>query len=223
MCVRINLFIILSLFVVSCAPRSTGCLATEQQPAIEIYIVQHGWHSGIVVPTAEIEQEFSILTRLAAGYKFIEVGWGDKEFYLRDGGGFWIGLRAALLPTSSVLHLVGMNHNPEYYFPLSGVHSLHFNRAAFVKLLEFMESSFVAKESEVVWLAPPLYGSGGFYAAENTFHLFNNCNTWVADALGYSGCKLSYIQSLTSGGLSSQLEQLEREGLIDRENLEGLE
>jgi len=227
---RINILIILCLLysLSSCSPRSTGCLATEQQSAIEIYIVQHGWHSGIVLPTAKIHEKSGILAQLADGYQFIEIGWGDQEFYLRDGGGFWIGLRAAVLPTSSVLHVVGIDRSPEYYFPVSRVHSLYYNREAFIELLEFIESSFIVEGSEPVWVAPPLYGKGGFYASGSKFHLFNNCNTWVADALGYSGCALSFIQSLTSRGLSSQLEQLEqlerlgREESVDRNTVEGL-
>ncbi|MCV5148187.1 DUF2459 domain-containing protein, partial [Escherichia coli] len=46
-----------------------------------MYIVSHGWHTGIVVPAANVNRVLPQLDARFAQPKWYEIGWGDKGFY----------------------------------------------------------------------------------------------------------------------------------------------
>src|SRR5205823_5096738 len=56
---------------------------------IEVFVVNHGYHSGIVVPRAAIaglagERDIGTLGHIAVrfdAHDWLEIGWGDEEFY----------------------------------------------------------------------------------------------------------------------------------------------
>src|SRR5262245_35825913 len=100
----------------------------------EIFLVSHGYHSGIVVPRSALatmagERGQGALVAIATRfrtYPWIEFGWGEEEFYrnVPTAGSLTIGLaaRALLRPgNASVMHVVGLSAPPIRSFPHSDV------------------------------------------------------------------------------------------------------
>ena len=94
---------------------------TAERP---IWVVDHGWHTGVIVGQAELraaalgleltEPEAAkrllwLTTRYPAA-EWLEIGWGDAEFYQQtptvSDVDPWLGLKALLIPTDSALQVV---------------------------------------------------------------------------------------------------------------------
>src|ERR1043166_7902835 len=92
---------------------------TAGSPGVEIHVVSHGYHSGIVVTRASAGELASrqgnvavlAITQRFAAYNWLEIGWGDEGFYtfVPDVASltFAQAARALLLPgNKSVVHVV---------------------------------------------------------------------------------------------------------------------
>ena len=72
----------------------------------EVYVVNHGWHTGFVIPASGIHQLIPELKNRFGNAPYIEFGWGDNEFYQAEEITSGITLKAIFLPTDSVVHAV---------------------------------------------------------------------------------------------------------------------
>jgi uncharacterized protein (TIGR02117 family) len=188
----------------------TGCSATPVQttPAGEeaariVWVVSHGWHTGIIVRTGDIP-EGAWPERVHYPYAaYLEVGWGDREFYPAPDPSIGDALRAALGPSATVLHVVGLTDHPTRVFSLSETITLEISEAGFERLIEFIAATHDRAGAERAEpIGPGLYLDSHFYPALGSFHLFNNCNTWVVNALRAAGLPLRW--AMTSAGVIEQ-------------------
>ena len=51
----------------------------------EVYVVNHGWHTGFVLPASDIQHVIPELKNRFGNAPYIEFGWGDNEFYQAEG------------------------------------------------------------------------------------------------------------------------------------------
>jgi len=161
------------------------------EPTKTIYLVSHGWHAGIVVKRADIPPGTWPQHNEFPGAEYLEVGWGDKDYYMTPEPHLGITLKAGLLPTASVLHIVGFRGVVTRYFPYSEVIRIELSEAGFQRLCGFLENSYVRDEAGLSQpLGPSLYGDGQFYLSRETYHAFNTCNAWTARALRIAGCPI---------------------------------
>lgn len=185
------------------APRPSG----EGHPAVAIYLVAHEGHTGIVVPRAAIPAGLWPESRDFPRADYMEVGWGDRDYYQGRDQGLWGTLRAALSPTPSVLHVVGVRGPVARYFPASEVVELKLSRDGFERLIRYIHAAHERTgASAAASLGPGLYGNSRFYPAWESFHLFRTCNVWTARALRVAG--LPVDDSITRDGLMSQAREL---------------
>jgi uncharacterized protein (TIGR02117 family) len=172
--------VILAVLLSACAyqPPTSGC-----QPTRTLYVVSHGWHSGIVVEHAEL---LRYLPELQAGdRKYLEIGWGEERFYQARETSVGMALRAVLRPNPSVLQVVAFDDPPPRYFARSEVKQVKTDEAGYAAAVAAIAASF---KPGLERLGPSLYGEGRFYRAEREFHLFNTCNSWVAEVLKKAAC-----------------------------------
>lgn len=178
----------------------------EGSPAIAIYLVSHGWHTGIVVKRADIPEGLWLERRDFPQAEYLEVGWGDREFYRSADPGLWVTLKAAFWPTASVLHVVGFRGPSAEYFRGSEVIELALPRAGFERLVRYVHDAHARDGARAAPLGPGLYGDSRFYPARETFHLFRTCNVWTARALRAAGVPVR--DAITMEGLMSQARGL---------------
>jgi uncharacterized protein (TIGR02117 family) len=182
----------------------SACAASPVERAVDgdipIYVVTHGWHTGIAMRAADIDFTRWRPLPHPARARYLEIGWGERDYYPAPGFNLWYGFKALAWPTPSVLHVTGFEEPPARYFAASEVVELRLSRAAFERLLAHITASF---EPEAAPIAPSLYASGAFYPSREKFHLFKTCNVWVARALRAAGIEVR--SSLTTEGLMSQL------------------
>jgi uncharacterized protein (TIGR02117 family) len=188
-------------------------------PAVELFVVSHGYHSGLVLPRAALEEQASrrgaralgaVATRFA-GFERLEIGWGDEEFYrsVPTMGSLGVGmaLRALLRPgNASVLHVVGIG-DPRATFTRSDMVRVAVGKQGFDRLADRIEETFVRDASGLPdELGPGLYGPSLFFRAKGHFHLFNVCNHWVARMLDAAGIPTTPVLDTLPAGLLLDLE-----------------
>ena len=77
-------------------------------PVHDIYIVNNGWHTGIVLKTSELSCHGKSDLKRFAKYPWVEVGWGDADFYRAPKATASLALQAMFCSPGSVLHVVGV-------------------------------------------------------------------------------------------------------------------
>lgn len=197
------LFFVSVLFLLSACPSKPWVVRnTEEKFAEEnvaIYVVSHGWHTGIVVPAGNIQ---SILPQLGERFgdtAYIEFGWGDNMFYPANEITTALTLRALLWPTESVIHAVAIPEQAAVSFPGSRIEKLCISGSDYSLLMTFIAESFYKnEENNIVQLQYGIYGDSQFYQGEGAFHLMNTCNVWTATALQSAGMDISPALKLTA-------------------------
>ncbi len=196
-----------SLLQLGCASVPEGLFPpAPDEPTRSVYFVSHGWHAGIVVRRADVPpgvwpQAFDF----PAG-EYLEVGWGDRDYYMTKRPHFGHLLKAGLLPTASVLQVVAFNGPVTRYFPRSEVIRIDLSVPGFERLVRYLEASHAVDASgRGKPLGPSLYGRGRFYLSRETYHLFNTCNAWTARAMRAAGCPITPATNLLVGTLMSNL------------------
>jgi uncharacterized protein (TIGR02117 family) len=201
---RITFFLALLLLLKGCAARSVH----QETPATcrSLYVVSHGWHTGIVVNRGDLAGLLPALAGDINHGEYVEIGWGEERFYQAGEGTVGLALRAVLWPNPSVLHVVPFASPPRSYFSRSEVVEVWVEEAGYRAALAFIAGSFTrAPDGGVFRLGPSLYGKGRFYRAQGSFHAFNTCNTWVAEAIEKTGYPVWSTMTLTAESLLAQL------------------
>jgi Protein of unknown function (DUF2459) len=173
-----------------------GC-ASVQSPVIDapseslrsIYVIRRGWHTGIALPARDWpNRDWNVLADFPETH-YLEFGWGDARFYQSEPSNLWLGSRAALWPTSSAIHVIGLRE------PIRD--SAHARDLVEVRVpIERMHALATAIEREFAAAQPAPTGAtlridpkpNGFYAGKRRFYFPRMCNWWTASRLREAGC-----------------------------------
>ncbi len=52
----------------------------------KIYVLKHRWHTGIIINRSEARELLSAISNDFNNSQYIEIGWGDKDFYMSEKG-----------------------------------------------------------------------------------------------------------------------------------------
>ena len=176
-----------------------------------IFVTSNGWHSGIIVAKDDLPPDRLPETADFPEARFFEFGWGDAVFYPAKQVTLGKTLRAALVPTPAVVHVVGLRVKPARSFPKAEFVSLPVDDENFRRLVDFVASSFERSgAARAAATGPGLYPTSRFYPAKGSFHLFNTCNTWTARALPAAGFDVSASGTSRAEALMQQVRALVR-------------
>jgi len=197
----------------------TGCLGPVADlyppPAAEaarlVWIVDHGWHTSLVVRTADLVGEAWPERRDFPEARFLEVAWGDRDFYVAPRGTSGLAVRAAVVSRGSVLHVVGFGEPVSAYFPAQEIVEVALSPRGFAALVRFIDATHARDGARrAPRLARGLYGDSGFYPAGGRYSLLNTCNTWIAAALRAAGAPITPLWASTAGGVLRQVRSFGR-------------
>ena len=175
------------------------------EPVRPVYLVSHGWHVGLVLRQDDVAAAGGLATAALDTFRYLEVGWGDGDFYPAPRGTLALALRAAFRSRSSVLHVVGFDDDVPTMFPRAKILRADVSPAGFAALVRHVEASqAVDDQGRPIVVAPPLYGVGGFYLARGRYRLLDNSNTWAARALAAAGCPIDVEAAVTAGSVLHQ-------------------
>ncbi len=183
--------------------------------AAEFYVVRHHWHSGIVVACADIPAGAwpdEVFERDFAGCRCVEVGWGDRKFYMAAKPTALMGVSAALLPGRSVLHIAGFATPIAATPQWAEVVRVPCTRGQLAELCRAVGESFaVDADGHAPRLGPGLYGfKSGFYAARGRYWIGDTCNSWTLREARAGGLptRVGPAGTLSSGAVTAQVRRL---------------
>ncbi len=122
--------VVVLMWCAGCATSGTPLypLQDQEEPQL-IYVVSHGWHTGIVIKRDDVDAHFWPEKDDFPEALYLEVGWGDRDFYRTPKAGLGILLQAALSSPASVLFVIGMPTTVTQYFPPLQVAGLPIRKA----------------------------------------------------------------------------------------------
>ena len=164
-----------------------------------IYVVGHGWHTGIVVPVSAIPPEVWPEIRHFDGLDYVEFGWGDEGFYRAKKITVGLCLKAALLPTPSVLHVAGFRGRVEDFYQVSDIVELEATDEQLSEIGRFVNQSLSRNESgDALILGFGIYGESYFFRSNGKYYFPKTCNVWTARALRESGYSVRSAGAITA-------------------------
>lgn len=161
----------------------------KQSGDVLIYVQSNGIHTDICLPVeTDIMDWKNFIPNKhypnAEGYEYITLGWGDKGFFLDTPT--WgelkvsTALNAAFLPSPTAMH-VAYSCEPELN---ENRRAVRISKRNFKRLISFVKGSFRLKNKAVQLIEGKGYTpNDNFYEANNSYHLFNTCNSWTNKAL----------------------------------------
>jgi uncharacterized protein (TIGR02117 family) len=175
----------LVLAVALAAATATGA---ADGPGPSIFVVTHHWHTGIAIRTADVPEGRWPAAEVFARAEFVEVGWGDRDFWMAPRETVGLALKAALASEASVLRVLWFDGPVEQVLPASDVIELPVSRAGLAALVDFVAESYArTPDGQPIALGPGPIPESRFYLATGRYHLFNTSNRWTAQVLIRAG------------------------------------
>ena len=199
-------------FAVALGLLAASCAGTRLSPGTpsgagpSAYVVSHGWHVGLVLRREDLPAA-SLLARYAPGpFQYLEVGWGDGDYYPAKRGTLALALRAAFRSRWSVLHVVGFDDPVTAMFAGAQVVQVDLTPEGLASLARYIDTTYaVDSDGRPILVAPSEYGVGLFYRARGQYELLDNSNTWAARGLKIAGCPVEVDIALTAGAVMHQV------------------
>jgi uncharacterized protein (TIGR02117 family) len=171
-----------------------------------VYFVQHDWHSGLAWQQQNLER-FGAEEWQDSPY--VEVGWGDRQFYFIGDQSMPSMLRAMFIPSDSAVHVSSFGEIPEKFFKMP-VLPIRLSEAGFQNLLIYVQQTFAVDQQgdRLGAIGKGQYGVSNFYKAVPKYFGAFNCNTWAAEALRNAGVAVCANRALLAKDLADQLNQV---------------
>lgn len=194
---------IASYFLYCPSPNVSLYPPTPNSKIRTIYFIQHDWHSGLVW-AQEGAEKFG-----AEGWKdspYVEVGWGDRDFYFAGNKSIFSMLRAFFIPSDSVIHVVSFSETPEKFFQFPII-KIELSEQGFQNLFTYVKRTFQQNEvgDRLGAIGKGQYGVSNFYGAVPRYFSAFNCNTWAAEALRNAGVSVCPNRAIFANNLAAQL------------------
>lgn len=200
------LFCLLWLCSACAGPIHQQSVPVQAGALISVYVINHGWHTGLIVRRADIPRGLVPESGDFPAADYLELGWGDWDYYQSRDPGLWLALKALFWPTASVLHVVGVKDTIASRFAGYEIVGLAVGRDDFYRLVTYIHRSFLRDgTAKTMPLASGWGADSLFYPARGKFHLLNTCNSWTARALAAAGFPPGMPEPVTADGLMAKV------------------
>jgi uncharacterized protein (TIGR02117 family) len=187
--------------------------ATPKSACPTVYVIDHGWHTGIVVPARDFAPRAYFREKQFRDWRWLKFGWGDAAFYQTPDAGLGLALRALLTPTDTVMHVIGFNSRPARAYPTRETLALKLSPSGYRKVLSYIKGSFALGEDGRPTLSKDgKDGRSGYFKALGSYSILRTCNTWLAQALVKGGLPLDPDDAARAEDLMAQLRALRWNG-----------
>ena len=172
----------------------------EDRP-ISVYIISHGWHVEVAFKGTFLKKKIPDHEKLPEG-DYLMVGWGDRKYYTADRAGVGLFLRAAFLPTRSVIHVAGLREAPDLHFSDSDIVEVRVSKAGLESMTDYMANQFsYGTSGRLKFAEDGHYENSAFFEAKGLYFFPKTSNKWVARVLRESGFPITPFYAITSGNV----------------------
>ena len=204
------------LFAAGCASQSparapaatpTDAGAEAGVPHAEVWVLDSGWHTGLILARAELGLTLNRLLQAAPNAHYLMFGWGNRRFYMTPNPTFGMEI-AALFPSQSVVLVEACNSPPRAcYTSAVKLRAVSVTRGGLARLDAYLAGSLQTNaQGQLDLLAPGPDAGSKFYASGLSYDAFYTCNTWTAEALYAAGVPVNYHGVIFADQLWRQLQ-----------------
>jgi acyl carrier protein len=175
--------------------------------SIKFYIIKDEWHTAFL-----FEINDSLIKQIPAledfnNFNFVDIGWGDEEFFQNPNDDIYLGAKAILYPTPSVVRIAGMITKLASILRwVDYCVEVNVSNVQFHKLCQFINGSFEKDENKnLIKTSKRPSGAVIFYKSNLKYHLFNTCNTWIGEGLESIGFDIDTGGLITADQLLEEL------------------
>jgi uncharacterized protein (TIGR02117 family) len=181
----------------------------ESGPLRDVWVVRHGWHTRIAVRRADVDPRIWPESQAFGPVAYVEVGWGDRDFYPEDDPSIWDAIDAVIRPTPAALHVGGFDPPPPAFLPGSAMVRVPVPAEGFERLTRYLHESYEhTAAGDPIAIRPGYYPRSRFYLATGSYHAFNTSNTWTARALQVAGAPVTPAGTVTAGRVMAQARRV---------------
>jgi uncharacterized protein (TIGR02117 family) len=183
----------------------------ESTPGVKrIYVIKYEWHTGVIFERNQAVNYFPALQNDFHDFKYIEIGWGDKDFYMAEEETFWLAFKAGMLPTKSALHITAIDEDPEKHYSAYEIIRLDLSHEDFKHMIQYFNKSFALDANyNNIKLKNGLKKNSQFYLSVEKYYILKTCNAWIARGLKKAGVPIRPFFALTSKNVMKQLKRIE--------------
>jgi len=195
---KLSLLFCLFIFSACTTPDRNLYPDDPSQRTVPVFIISHGWHTGIVIESEYFTERISKHDQIPHG-TYLMFEWGDARYFPHDDPGVGLLLRAALLPTGSVIQITGLSNQPNLIFRQSKTVKVDVTREGVSALSDFLARQLRKNsDGEFIYLQSGLYPNSSFFEAEKLYFFPRTSNTWTARALRQTGYPITPALALTA-------------------------
>jgi hypothetical protein len=167
-----------------------------------VYVINYSWHTGFLIEVNDKNIELLPVLANFENYNYVDIGWGDREFYRSDSEfDVMLAIKAASYPTQSTVRIEGTNLSILQQMNRSNfLLEFDFSLAEFQNLADFINNSIMVDENYANQIESRLGGKILFFDSPLKYHLFNTCNTWIARGLEMSKCTNHSSRGIVKAG-----------------------
>lgn len=201
--------VLLVVTAVGCAGRAAPAWPPSAQERLrDVWVIRHGWHTRLAVSRADVDPAIWPESRELGDVAYLEVGWGDRDFYSKPDPSLWDALDPIVRPTPSVLHVIGYDRPPPETFPGTPIVRVRVSAEGLRRLTRFLHEQYVLDEGAPVRFRPGYYPRSWFYLARGRYHVLANSNGWTLRALQVAGAPVAPWRALSAGSAIAQAEAI---------------
>jgi uncharacterized protein (TIGR02117 family) len=207
---RVIIISVLAFLASACAtPKAERNLRADGDSTKPVFVVHNKWHAAIIANRADIAADEMPELVYFAGADYIEISWGDADFFPAAESGIGLALKAAFWSSGSVLHLVGFRGTVKETYRGAEIIELGLSEQEFRRLIGFVAAEFQRQQpGRPANPSPGLFPQSRFFPANGKFSLLRTCNTWVAEAFSAAGLPVSPGYVFTAENLAGQIREL---------------
>ncbi|KEO75784.1 DUF2459 domain-containing protein [Anditalea andensis] len=172
-----------------------------------VYVSSISWHTGVVIPAYALPDSLWGPQASFADTTYLEIGWGDADFFPNDRFNVWYALKAIFFPTASVLHVNPIFQPIASYYHDTDVVRISMNDDQLKGLSQFLIQEFKRdNQGRAIPEAEGFYPESQFYKSSSYYYFPNNSNVWAARAIRHAGFSLRPLWYQTTGWVLNKME-----------------
>jgi len=184
-------------------------LPTEATP-YTVFLIQDRWHTALLVEGPALLAHSTKLGRDFHDHKYLLVGWGDGAYFVEDHPGWSEAVKALVASDFPALQVGGRETNPPFGMQPEADIPLAITERGLQKLAAYIDRSIAADaQGRPIYLGRQDANLNLFYQATGSYGLFNNCNSWVVNALQAAELPISGF-NLTAQSVIDQAARISR-------------
>jgi uncharacterized protein (TIGR02117 family) len=172
----------------------------------EIRVVRHGWHTRVAIRRADVDPSIWPESRDLGDVAYLEVGWGDRDFYPKSHPSIWDTIDPVTRATPAAIHVGGLDCAPSELFPDGRAVRLLVPAHGIDRVVRFIREHDVRDANGAIRrIGPGYYPRSWFYLARGQYQaLTYNSNNWTATALETAGVPTEPSVAVTAGTVIQQ-------------------